>query len=175
MYQELFRVIIGMSMGDMKGTTIPAGTKIHFYFVTKLGTMCSNYWMIEFKDGEEWKPALPTSTLQESATETLSGAPINYSATITYNFAECCSMKKTMAHISPAEGIFTTTKDMDEIVLRFGQAGRLCLNGAKFAGKYIDCTHASGQTRFSAQHPSNPETGEAIREYNEHVLLEIVE
>ena len=33
--------------GDMKGTTIPAGTKIHFYFVTKLGTMCSNYWMIE--------------------------------------------------------------------------------------------------------------------------------
>lgn len=29
--------------GDMKGTTIPAGTKIHFYFVTKLGTMCSNY------------------------------------------------------------------------------------------------------------------------------------
>lgn len=37
---------------------------------------------------------------------------------------------------------------MDEIVLRFGQAGRLCLNGAKFAGKYIDCTHASGQTRF---------------------------
>ena len=65
--------------GDMKGTTIPAGTKIHFYFVTKLGTMCSNYWMIEFKDGEEWKPALPTSTLQESATETLSGAPINLS------------------------------------------------------------------------------------------------
>ena len=64
---------------------------------------------------------------------------------------------------------------MDEIVLRFGQAGRLCLNGAKFAGKYIDWTHASGQTRFSAQHPSNPETGEAIREYNEHVLLEIVE
>ena len=64
---------------------------------------------------------------------------------------------------------------MDEIVLRFGQAGRLCLNGAKFAGKYIDCTHASGQTRFSAQHPSNPETGEAIKEYNEHVLLEIVE
>ena len=119
--------------GDMKGTTIPAGTKIHFYFVTKLGTMCSNYWMIEFKDGEN------------------NGAYI------------------------PAEGIFTTTKDMDEIVLRFGQAGRLCLSGAKFAGKYIDCTHASGQTRFSAQHPSNPETGEAIREYNEHVLLEIVE
>jgi len=75
----------------------------------------------------------------------------------------------------PAEGIFTTTKDMDEIVLRFGQAGRLCLSGAKYSGKYIDCTHASGQTRFSAQHPSNPETGEAIREYNEHVLLEIVE
>ena len=159
----------------MKGTTIPAGTKIHFYFVTKLGTMCSNYWMIEFKDGEEWKPALPTSTLQESATETLSGAPINYSATITYNFAGMLLDEKNNGAYIPAEGIFTTTKDMDEIVLRFGQAGRLCLSGAKYAGKYIDCTHASGQTRFSAQHPSNPETGEAIREYNEHVLLEIVE
>ena len=161
--------------GDMKGTTIPAGTKIHFYFVTKLGTMCSNYWMIEFKDGEEWKPALPTSTLQESATETLSGAPINYSATITYNFAGMLLDNKNNGAYIPAEGIFTTTKDMDEIVLRFGQAGRLCLSGAKYAGKYIDCTHASGQTRFSAQHPSNPETGEAIKEYNQHVLLEIVE
>ena len=48
----------------------------------------------------------------------------------------------------PAEGVFTTTKDMDEIVLRFGQAGRLCLSGARYAGKYIDWTHASGQTRF---------------------------
>ena len=161
--------------GDMKGTTIPAGTKIHFYFVTKLGTMCSNYWMIEFKDGEEWKPALPTSTLQESATETLSGAPINYSATITYNFAGMLLDSSNNGAYIPAEGVFTTTKDMDEIVLRFGQAGRLCLNGAKFAGKYIDWTHASGQTRFSAQHPSNPETGAAIKEYNQHVLLEIVE
>ena len=161
--------------GDMKGTTIPAGTKIHFYFVTKLGTMCSNYWMIEFKDGEEWKPALPTSTLQESATETLSGAPINYSVTITYNFAGMLLDSSNNGAYIPAEGIFTTTKDMDEIVLRFGQAGRLCLSGAKYSGKYIDCTHASGQTRFSAQHPSNPETGEAIKEYNEHVLLEIVE
>ena len=159
----------------MKGTIIPAGTKIHFYFVTKLGTMCSNYWMIEFKDGEEWKPALPTSTLQESATETLSGAPINYSATITYNFAGMLLDPSNNGAYIPAEGIFSTTKDMDEIVLRFGQAGRLCLNGAKFAGKYIDCTHASGQTRFSAQHPSNPETGAAIKEYNQHVLLEIVE
>ena len=120
--------------GDMKGTTIPAGTKIHFYFVTKLGTMCSNYWMIEFKDGEEWKPALPTSTLQESATETLSGAPINYSATITYNFAGMLLDNKNNGAYIPAEGIFTTTKDMDEIVLRFGQAGRLCLSGAKYPG-----------------------------------------
>ena len=160
---------------SMGGKVIPAGTKIHFYFVTKLGTMCSNYWMIEFKDGEEWKPALPTSTLQESATETLSGAPINYSATITYNFAGMLLDSSNNGAYIPAEGVFTTTKDMDEIVLRFGQAGRLCLNGAKFAGKYIDWTHASGQTRFSAQHPSNPETGAAIKEYNQHVLLEIVE
>lgn len=161
--------------GDMKGEVIPAGTKIHFYFVTKLGTMCSSYWMIEFKDGEEWKPALPTSTIQESATETVSGAPIDYSATVTYNFAGLLLDTSNNGAYIPAEGTFTTTKDMDEIVLRFGQAGHLCLNGAKFSGKYIDCTHASGQTRFSAQHPSDPETGAAIKTYNQHVLLEIVE
>ena len=94
------------------------------------------------------EPALPTLTLQESATETLSGAPINYSATITYNFAGMLLDEKNNGAYIPAEGIFTTTKDMDEIVLRFGQAGRLCLNGAKFAGKYIDCTHASARHVF---------------------------
>ncbi len=161
--------------GDMKGAVIPAGTKVHFYFVTKLGTMTSSYWMIEFKDGEEWKPALPTSTIQESATTTLSGADIDYSATITYNFAGLLlDTKKNGAYIS-AEGTFTTSKDMEEIVLRFGQAGHLCLTGSKNAGKYIDCTHESGQTRFSAQHPSDPETGAAVKEYNQHVLLEVVE
>lgn len=161
--------------GNMKGEVIPAGTKIHFYFVTKLGTMCSSYWMIEFKDGEEWKPALPTSTIQESATETVTGATIDYSATVTYNFAGLLLDTSNNGAYIPAEGTFTTTKDMEEIVLRFGQAGRLCLNGAKFSGKYIDCTHASGQTRFSAQHPSNPDTGAAVKLYNQHVLLEIVE
>lgn len=161
--------------GDLEGANIPADTKIHFYFVTKLGIMCSNYWMIEFKDGDEWKPALPTSTVQESATETLSGAPINYSATITYNFAGMLlDSSKNGAYIS-VEGVFTTSKDMEEIALRFGQAGHLSLNGAKFSGKYIDWTHNSGQTRFSAQHPSDPQTGTAVKEYNEYVLLEIVQ
>ena len=161
--------------GDLEGANIPAGSKIHFYFVTKLGTMCSNYWMIEFKDGEEWKPALPTSTVEESATETLSGASIDYSATITYNFAGMLlDTSNNGAYIS-AEGVFTTSQDMEEIVLRFGQAGRLSLNGSKYSGKYIDWIHTSGQTRFSAQHPSDPQTGEAIKEYNEYVLLEIVE
>lgn len=161
--------------GDLEGTNIPAGSKIHFYFVTKLGTMCSNYWMIEFKDGEEWKPALPTSTVEESATETLSGASIDYSATITYNFAGMLLDPSNNGAYISAEGVFTTTKDMEEIVLRFGQAGHLSLNGAKYSGKYIDWIHTSGQTRFSAQHPSDPQTGEAIKEYNEYVLLEIVQ
>ena len=80
---------------------------------------------------------------RESATETLSGAPINYSVTITYNFAGMLLDSSNNGAYIPTEGVFTTTKDMDEIVLRFGQAGRLCLNGAKFAGKYIDWTHAS--------------------------------
>ena len=160
---------------NKEGSKIPAGTKIHFYFVTKMGTMCSNYWMIEYKDGNEWKPALATSTVAESATETLSGATIDYSATITYNFAAMLLDTSNNGAYVPAEGTFTTTQEMDEIVLRFGQAGHVSLAGAKYAGKYIDWTHTSGQTRFSAQHPNNPDTGAAIKEYNQHVLLEIVE
>lgn len=161
--------------GDMKGTKIPAGTKVHFYFVTKLGTMCSSYWMIEYKDGDDWKPAIPTSTVQESATVGISGAAVSYSATVTYNFAGLLLDTSNNGAYIPAEGTFATTKDMNEIVLRFGMAGHVCLNGAKYSGQYIDCTHASGQTRFSAQHPSDPDTGVAIKEYNQHVLLEIVE
>lgn len=161
--------------GDMNGETIPAGTKVHFYFVTKLGTACSNYWMVEFKDGDVWSPALGTSTVTESSVKGLSGAAYEYSATITYNFAGMLlDTSKNGAYIA-VEGTFTTTKDMTEVIVRFGEAGRVALSGAKFDGKYIDEVSTSCQSRLSAQHPSNPETGAAVKEYNQHVLLEIVD
>ena len=160
---------------DLGGEVIPAGTKIHFSFVTKLGVITSNYWMISFKDGSEWAPALPTSTRTESATKTVSGASINYSATITYNWSGMLLDGSQNGAYIPAEGTFTTTKDMTEIQLKFQQAGHLGLGGSKnYNGLYNDVTHASGQTRFSAQQPSNPD-GSANTVYDQHVLLEIVE
>ena len=159
---------------DLNGEVIPAGTKIHFYFVTKFGKMTSNLWMLEFKDGEAWSPALPTSTVQESATEGMSGAAVDYSATVTYNVN--CSLLDSSKNgtYTAVEGTFTTTKDMTSVVLRFGQAGRLGLAGSDYDGKYLDQTASSCQSRFSAQHPNDPETGAQIKQYDQHLTLEIV-
>jgi hypothetical protein len=160
--------------GNMNGVTIPAGTKIHFYFVTKLGTMCSNYWMLEYKDGDSWKPTTPTSTVSESATTTLSGASIDYSATITYNWAGMLLDTSSNGAYIGVDGEFTLGQDTQEVVLRFGQVGHVTLIGSKSAGKYIDWTHTSCQSRMSAQQPNNTETGAANKVYDQHVLLEIV-
>lgn len=161
--------------GNVEGEIIPAGTKVHIYFVTKLGTACSNYWMLEFKDGDVWSPVFSTSTVTESSVIGLSGAAVEYSATITYNFAGMLlDTSKNGAYIA-VEGTFVTTKDMDEVSVRFGEAGRVALIGTKNDGKYIDEVSTSCQSRLSAQHPNDPETGAAIKEYNQHVLLEIVD
>lgn len=160
---------------DYRNTTIPAGTKIHFYFVTKFGAMVSSYWMIEYRDGEEWKPAIPVLRKTESATQCTSGAEISYSAEIAYNFAGLLLDSSTNGAYIAVEGTFTTENDMDNIVLRFGQAGHLGLEGNKnYNGLYIDQTHSSGQTRFSAQRPSNAD-GTAVKQYDQHVTIEFVE
>lgn len=154
--------------------TIPAGTKIHFYFVTKFGTATSGYWMLEYKDGEDWKPAMPVSTKSEAATKGISGADVSYSGVISYNFAGLLlDGSKNGAYVA-VEGTFTAENDLDNIVLRFGQAGHLCLDGTKNDGLYIDQTQSGGQTRFSAQRPSK-EDGTAVKTYDQHVTIEIAE
>jgi len=57
--------------------TIPAGTTLSIYFVTKCGTATSSYWMLEFKDGETWKPVKATSTKQESATQDINKGSVS--------------------------------------------------------------------------------------------------
>lgn len=159
---------------DLNGEVIPAGTKIHFYFVTKFGKMTSNLWMLEFKDGDTWSPALPASTVQESATVGMTGAAVDYSAAVTYNVN--CSLLDSSKNgtYTAVEGTFTTTKDMTSVVMRFGQAGHLGLAGSDYDGKYLDQTHSSCQSRFSAQHPNDQETGAQIKTYDQHLTLEIV-
>ena len=151
---------------------IPVGTSIDFYFVTKFGTYVSNYWMIEYLDGDTWKPALPTSTITESAT--ISGATgleltTPYSGQITYNVMGFFDASGNGAYLA-VQGTFTTSVQMKTIKLRFSPSGRVGFKD----GKYIDIINQSCQSRFSAQHPSNPD-GTAVKEYNEHVTLKFTE
>ena len=157
-----------------KNQVIPAGTKIHFYFVTKFGTGCSAYWNVEYKAGENWVPALATSKKTETATATIGGATIEYSKEITYNFAGLLLDSKSNGAYLAVEGTFTTETDMNMLQFRFKQAGHLGLDGSKYSGLYIDKSFGSGQTRFSAQRPSK-EDGTAVKEFDQHVTFEFVE
>ena len=153
---------------------IPAGTKIHYYFVTKMGTATSAYWMLEYKSGDDWKPTMPVSQRLESSEKGLTGKAVSYSETITYNFAATLlDAKKNGAYVA-VDGTFTADRDLDSVVLRFRQAGHLGLDGSKNSGLYIDRTEAGGQTRFSAQRPSL-EDGTAVKTYDQHVIIEIAE
>ncbi|MDD2289496.1 MAG: BACON domain-containing protein [Bacteroidales bacterium] len=151
---------------------IPEGTSIDFYFVTKFGTYVSNYWMIEFLDGDTWKPALPTSKITESATISgATGEPLAnpYSAEITYNVMGFFDTSNNGAYHA-VQGKFTISVPMKTIKMRFSPSGRVGFKD----GKYIDIISQSCQSRFSAQHPSNPD-GSAVKEYNEHVTLKFSE
>lgn len=159
----------------MGGKVIPAGTKIKFRFITKMGTACSTRWMTEYKSGEEWLPTAPVQEFAETAVKALSGQDVEYSAVVKYNFAATFLDPSNNGAYIPVEGTFTTAADMTTFAFRFREAGHLGLDGAKFQGLYIDQTHTSGQSRFSGQTPNNPETGEQVKEYDEHATFTIEE
>lgn len=151
---------------------IPAGTKIHYYFVTKMGTATSSYWLMEYNAGDEWKPTVATVTKAESSVKGLTGNAVSYSGTIVYNFAATLlDSKKNGAYVA-VDATFTVDRDVDALQLRFRQAGHLGLDGSKNDGLYTDRTDAGGQTRFSAQRPSK-EDGTAVKTYDQHVTIEI--
>lgn len=159
----------------MGGKVIPAGTKIKFRFITKMGTACSTRWMTEYKSGEEWLPTAPVQEFAETAVKALSGQDVEYSAVVKYNFTATFLDPSNNGAYIPVEGTFTTAADMTTFAFRFREAGHLGLDGAKFQGLYIDQTHTSGQSRFSGQTPNNPETGEQVKEYDEHATFTIEE
>ncbi len=153
---------------------VPAGTRLHYYFVTKMGTATSTYWMIEYKSGDEWKPTVPVSSRLESAEKGLTGNAVSYSKNIEYNFAgTLLDSKKNGAYVA-VEGIFMVDSDVEPLLVRFRQAGHLGLDGSKNNGLYIDRTESGGQTRLSAQRPST-EDGVAVKTYDQHVTIEIAE
>jgi len=122
--------------------------------------------MTEYKSGEEWLPTAPVQDFAETAVKALSGQDVEYSAVVKYNFAATFLDPSNNGAYIPVEGTFTTTADMTTFAFRFREAGHLGLDGAKFQG---------GQSRFSGQTPNNPETGEQVKEYDEHATFTIEE
>ncbi len=157
---------------------IPAGTKLHYYFVTKPGTATSSYWMIEYKSGEEWKPTVAVSSVHESSTVGLTGNAVEYSADIEYNFAGTLLDTSNNGAYIAVDGTFTVDSDAEPLQIRFRQAGHIGLVGAKYNGQYIDQTLSGGAIRLSAQKPSTINEdgyGVAVKEYDQHVTIETAE
>lgn len=155
--------------------TIPAGTTLSIYFVTKCGTATSSYWMLEFKDGETWKPVKATSTKQESATQDINKVSVSYSAEITYNLCFTLLDSGKNGAYEAVDETFTTSVDMTNIQIRFRPVGQLGLNGSKYDGMYLNnIISKSNQQRFSAQRPSKSD-GTAVKTYDQHVTIKIAD
>ena len=45
------------TLGDNDRPEYPAGTKLHIKFITRLSGTGQKYWLLEYWDGAEWKPA----------------------------------------------------------------------------------------------------------------------
>lgn len=44
------------------GANLKAGDKVHMYYTYASESYAAAYWLVEYKDGEEWKPAMPTTS-----------------------------------------------------------------------------------------------------------------
>ena len=53
------------------GTEQPAGTKAHIKYISRVSKTGPKYWIAEYNDGEDWKPAIATSTHTDGFTYNL--------------------------------------------------------------------------------------------------------
>lgn len=139
---------------------IPAGKEMRFEFTGHIYSSCAAHWMLEYLDGDQWKPMITPKTTTLTATEGLSGATGQWSENVTYNI------------LYPIDGVyvlfeakFTLQNPMPMVKIRLRPATEIacCM-------KYIDKISQSTCTRFTAQHPHNGTT--AVKEYNQTVKLE---
>ncbi len=80
------------------GTDVPAGTKAHIKYITRTSKTGPKYWVIEYLDGEEWKPAAELKTADE----------------VEHNLV----MEKDGKTNSTVDVEFTTTADMPNLQFR---------------------------------------------------------
>lgn len=149
--------------GLESGAQIPAGRKIKFEFTASITKHCCPYWIVEYLDGTEWRPAIPTKTANLSATQSLLGNTVNYSETVTYNYQFAAASTYTLV-----SGEFTMDNAAPDVQLRMRPVGEIGLEGA-----FIDQLTSNCSSRFSAQHPHVD--GKAVKEYNQTIKIEFAD
>ena len=92
--------------------SIPAGSLVGVSYVSRTSVTGMKYWLVEYLDGETWKPALPTSTLDVDG------------QTVTYNVAH------NNTDNFPVEFVVPTTVNMASFQVR-----QTCVVNAQASGK----------------------------------------
>lgn len=101
-----------LTSADLEATH-PAGTKVSFHALSRCSGTGMRYWLIEYKDGDEWKPLLETVT---EAIET--------GETVTYN------VKHENTAEFPIDVTVTLTKATKRVEFR-----QTCVANAQASGK----------------------------------------
>ena len=91
--------------------SLPAGSLVGVSYVSRTSGTGMKYWLVEYLDGETWKPALPTTT------EEVEGQ------TVTYNVAHANTAN------FPVEFVATTSVAMSSFQIR-----QTCVMNAQASG-----------------------------------------
>lgn len=110
---------------------IAAGTKLHLFFALRPNkAFIMKYWLIEYLDGEEWKPAL----------ETKDGDGFKYNVEL---FFASGAGNETNTFIEPT---VTLTKDTEAAKFRITAVSNIGADGTK-----VEVITAAGALRFSGE------------------------
>lgn len=118
------------------GKDITEGTKISMTFTYTPSKYGSKYWMVEYKDGDEWKPAF---TVTKGLYLPLSGETIDYNLALTAN------------KIEPHTFTFVLENPVTDIVVRM-----TCQSEYQVNDKWFDGPRTQSEQRIAGD-PANPE------------------
>lgn len=131
---------------------LAAGTKLHLFFALRPNKgFIMKYWLIEYLDGDEWKPAL----------ETKDGNGFKYNVELFYASG---AGNETNTFIEPT---VTLSKDTDAAVFRMTAVSNMGADGA-----VVEVITAAGALRFSGE-DCNANTPEYS--VKRHPVIDVVE
>ena len=93
-------------------TPISAGEKAEIYFEFAESANCMKYWYLEYKDGEDWRPAGDVSIVD------FDGKDVKYTNTVEFEKVNV-----------PVQSRVTYLHDSPEIVFRFTAVTSICISG----------------------------------------------